>query len=596
MFSVTGSNATAAAAMQNYLRSFTSYPVPIVIPNRFIKLGYYNIQLSLCNFLKRCSEGTAFVVATSSVLPSVSVDGSLLRSIATSFVVACSGEIIKNNIVNTWSASVNNVVQGTLVSQSKSSTTFRLNSYTLTTGSVYTIKFSSQYTPSQKTAAISVQVSVVQGNLLAVLKKGSAFSIRVGQNTTLDASASYDEDISPALRNPFKFTYAWTCIRIRKLPTVASNCSLDMNAASASTPYLFLYAGANSIDTTSEFTITVSDATRSSTVSTSVQVLALTSPVLAVASPYTSKFNTVDKLKISANVRTKSTVTATWSVNDTSVDLATYLQTPRTQILTVSNGVDTLFQYNLALRPNALRTSAYLAFTLTCVSLDSKSFTASVVIITNGAPTPGVFTVSPDEGFSLTDPFKFVASLWQDDDLPLTYTFGFISNTVSKQFQSLQSQSQLSYGTFVLPVGADSRSYALTCAMQVFDSFGLNTTATVNVRSKVASGGSSTVSKFITSSLSGNVDPDQVQSVISTATSALNAVNCRYAPNCTSLNRVACARVEHTCGSCISGFIGSDGDGNDVCYSPTTVSNGRVVAQQLRSFDQAEWSNRNLQR
>jgi hypothetical protein len=219
--------------------------------------------------------------------------------------------------------------------------------------------------------------------------------------------------------------------------------------------------------------------------------------------------------------------------------------------------------------------------------LDSKAFASSVVVITNGAPLPGVFSVSPTSGVALTTPFGFSASLWQDDDLPLTYAFGFLSKSVSQAFQPLQAASQLTYGSFLLPIGSDSKQFALTCAAQIFDSFGLNTTTEMDV--SVTAGSSSALTAYLSSALSATADPEVVQSVLSTAGSELNTVKCRYAPNCANLNRFGCDKVENTCGSCLDGFVGDAGEGNNVCYNASTLSSARTkqATPMLRSAYQA---------
>lgn len=590
VFTVTGSNTTSAALMQTYLAQMTSFSPPIVVPASRLVPGFYNIQLELCNFLGACGQSTAFVAVTSTLIPSVGISGSLLRTVsrqqgleivASSFVSDCAGATAKTNLLNSWSVLKNNVLDVDVRTDSKSSTVFKLDAYTLSVSAAYTIKFSSQYLVSQRTSQISVQVYVAPGNLVAVLKRSGSFSIRQGQNTTLDASGSFDDDVRPALRTATGLTFAWSCIRT--LPTVNENCSFAFDNTMQSTPFLNVFAEIGSIGTTSSFTVTVSDAARSSTATATVSVLALTKPVVRLSSPYTGKFNTFDKLKLSGSIETKSTVTAVWSVNDTSVSLAEFLQTPISTTLTLptSNTVDTSFAYNLAMKPNALPVNTYLTFTLTTTLVNGDSVASSLVVITNSAPTPGIFSVDPILGVALTDPFVFAASLWQDDDLPLTYAFGFLSKTVSAAFQALQPRSELTYGTYLLPVGSDARNYALICAAQIFDSYEVNTTSLVQVQVTVAS--TTALQGYITSQLTSTTEPDVVQQVLSTASAALNTVNCKLANKCPDVNRFECSRVKNTCGSCYEGFLGDDGDGNTMCYDAENLRSRKLEQTNLRS-------------
>jgi hypothetical protein len=54
------------------------------------------------------------------------------------------------------------------------------------------------------------------------------------------------------------------------------------------------------------------------------------------------------------------------------------------------------------------------------------------------------------------------------------------------------------------------------------------------------------------------------------SSSAINRVNCTKAPDCVSLNRQGCSSKDHTCGKCLSGYIGEDGESNNMCI-PLTV-------------------------
>jgi hypothetical protein len=45
----------------------------------------------------------------------------------------------------------------------------------------------------------------------------------------------------------------------------------------------------------------------------------------------------------------------------------------------------------------------------------------------NSPPSSGNFSISPTKGYELTDPFQFAACSWEDDEIPLSYQFGFTS-------------------------------------------------------------------------------------------------------------------------------------------------------------------------
>lgn len=100
---------------------------------------------------------------------------------------------------------------------------------------------------------------------------------------------------------------------------------------------------------------------------------------------------------------------------------------------------------------------------------------ASIDVVTNEIPRPGVITVVPSAGMALDTDFTFAAISWADPDLPLTFTFAF--SDVFGTSLTLQSQSQLSFGRSQLPMGDENNNYRLRVAVVVYDSIGSNNSA-----------------------------------------------------------------------------------------------------------------------
>ena len=63
---------------------------------------------------------------------------------------------------------------------------------------------------------------------------------------------------------------------------------------------------------------------------------------------------------------------------------------------------------------------------------------------------------------------------------------------------------------------------------------------------------------------SGN-NIELTKQILSLSSSYLNTKNCSSAPNCTTLNRHECFSVDHTCGSCLAGYVGEEGASNHGC-------------------------------
>jgi hypothetical protein len=195
------------------------------------------------------------------------------------------------------------------------------------------------------------------------------------------------------------------------------------------------------------------------------------------------------------------------------------------------------------------------------------SASASLTVITNGAPLPGLINVLPSKGNELTTLFNFAASLWSDPDQPLTYQFGFQS-PVSLSNLVIVSRSEQTYASTTLPAGDLSRAGAVDCVLRVFDALGAYTDAQTTV-TVVPSAQSNLELLNLLRSGTGSVD--STKTVLAVASSVLNAVNCSAAPNCTSLNRNSCFRTSGQCGVCLAGFVGDAGDRNSPCILPNST-------------------------
>merc|ERR1711871_712422 len=68
-----------------------------------------------------------------------------------------------------------------------------------------------------------------------------------------------------------------------------------------------------------------------------------------------------------------------------------------------------------------------------------------------------------------------------------------------------------------------------------------------------------------------NSDRVAVSSVINAVSSALNVVNCTVPQPCASLNREPCLKVAKTCGVCLAGYLGVDGNANTLCSNPNVL-------------------------
>jgi len=151
-------------------------------------------------------------------------------------------------------------------------------------------------------------------------------------------------------------------------------------------------------------------------------------------------------------------------------------------------------------------------------------------VTTNGPPTPGLFTVSPSTGIELSDSFLFAASQWSDQELPLSYVFGFHSPSDYSLILSIRSLSEIAFASSTLPAGLATNGHTIVCVTKVYDSYDAYATATFNVTVQAIS---SDTDALLQEQLSNSVgSTDSMKQVLSLSSAVLNRSNCTA--NCTS--------------------------------------------------------------
>ena len=205
---------------------------------------------------------------------------------------------------------------------------------------------------------------------------------------------------------------------------------------------------------------------RSSQAEIVISISPADAPIVSVQYVTPKKINPLDKLKIMGTVgNVKSTaVNCTWSLDDASIHLLAVATTPTSVFLMPSKIQSVL---NFALSPASLRERATFTFTLSCLPQSSARITrSSLEVSTNGPPLAGEFIVMPERGIALNTSFMFLSSKWFDEDLPLSYHYGFVS---SDALITLQSRSEILYGNSTLPVGEALLNFRLQLFAQIFD-------------------------------------------------------------------------------------------------------------------------------
>jgi len=264
---------------------------------------------------------------------------------------------------------------------------------------------------------------------------------------------------------------------------------------------------------------------------------------------------------------------------------------------------------------NTLIAGMDFAFVLSCGMASGLSTQTYVGISTNSAPRPGTFAVTPSNGTEFLTAFVFTARSWVDDDLPLTFAFGFSLDGVAgspsasapEKVSLVTQRLELADARTQLPAGRVRHGHVVSTQVTVYDSLDASDVAyedvavTPMVFTDAGYGGSGggtvqneqerkseallSIAETSLSALSVDLsDMLAAQQLIATVSAALNTVNCTLtftidgggaaastiaSGNCSALNRRPCAETAHTCGGCMDEtFIGEAGDANSMCMAP----------------------------
>lgn len=568
-----------ATGINNFLSLNYTFSPPKAIPASLLVGGTtYSFTITLCNFLTACQSVTWQVVVTQStnLVPIVSITGSNVLSTYRNFPIvvnslaytqSCLGVISYANLKYTWSVALQGIgVFNASVARSISQnpSTFRLQPYVLPAGNTYTLTLMVTSTTNTPTIA-SVSIIVNRGSIYAVINGGSKRIVRTGVVSTIDASGSYDQDQNGVTGLATGLSFSWSCFQIS--PVFNSTCIQTLNfiGSSSNTDKLSIKPlDFGAVNTTSRVTVIFYDATRSSQAYTDIFIISTDFNTISITTPpqLLTSFPTNQQLTISASMKLISPCYAQWNVDDPKITLSQISVTSTTgQYFSAGPNIP----FNLRLAQNVLPQRSALLFSLSCGGVVS-----SVQVTTNGSPIPGLFDISPATGTELTTTFVLSASYWSDENLPITYQFGFIQSSTTL---IIQSRSATTYSSNTMPAGSTSNGNIVNCSLQVFNAYNASSFSfnTVIVAPLAVTDQQAQLATLIAASTaSGSIEAQKA--VLAVATSVINSVNCTLAPNCTALHRSACLKTAHTCSSCLGGYAGEEGDKNTMCVTTSEIS------------------------
>ena len=567
--------------------SLSDLSLPITIPSALVYAGYgYNIIVNVCNFLGACGRGSRYLaVGDVESVPVVAMASSKVLNVfryntlslsGSAFVHSCDGTVDSTDISLEWSIYSKGVLQTSAawVSASVDPTSYLLPKYSLSVGSTYEVVLKAQHEVSRKYSSTSSSISVQAGKLVAQVNVASEFGLRVSESVSVDAAASFDEDVFGASGLAANLAFNFQCERL--LPTYSRECGLDMVAAGSSLSVSVPGSNVSFVDYLFEITVFVSHNSDARTAQTSVQMTILPSLAAAISltSSVSTAMNPTTKLALLGTIDVPAGGVATWSVDDASVDLGVASLSPVEKTLTLADGASvSRLTVSLVVASNSLQEGSSYLFTLK-VSLNTGHTSSSAIVVkTTSPPLPGGFSVTPSTGVEMNTSFMFAAYTWEDVDLnlPLTYEFAAYSPLVG--YSVLRSRHPSTSTSSQLAAGQAASNYQYSVRVQVYDILDGRTSALHQVQVHPQS---NITDADLTSSLT-NVSATALRREIHIVSGVVNAVSCDGAGNCAQLHREDCASVANKCGSCLDGYYGESEAANSVCYpeSSSLVSSTR---------------------
>lgn len=583
---------TSLWLMQSFFHSdyilMPATPIPGTLMDKNVE---YTFQVTACNMFLLCASVTHTVTVLNDSTPLIGISGQSIREVYASDPVVlysevavqrhCWEDLTKIHTSVSWMVKRGNKILSDITSTAPNPTVFSIPAYTLTAGNTYLV-YATGYDDTTFVSAFNfVQIHVLTGSLRAVIAGASAQSISVGQTLALDATGSYDEDDRASHRLDFE----WSCFEFS--PAFSNECSsVTLSASNSSVFRVYAQVGNSSLMCSVRVTDEVDG--RSDSASVYIQIVPSSSSGWIVESSLSVGLdkrtvegqqafilNPQQALKVrssvtvsifassSANPMTVE-ITSKWSVRDAS-DVSRSFLTPtmyrnNCSIESTASQEFCSFSANLVLSGNVLLASTFYSF-----SLQSAASVSSLLIYTNSLPRPGSFLVNPMRGTELSTQFQFAAAYWQDDSLPLTFTFGY---SFDRGLQiDLNSRSEKCHVFTVLPC-VSRGGQSLPVFLTVFDDLGANNTVWKDISVlRNLSLTSTQLTTFMTRASESN-DLDRIQGALIVTGSMLASVNCSMALDCFErFHRLPCQWTSGTCGPCFnSSYWGVPGDSNSFCH------------------------------
>eukprot|EP01036_Dinobryon_divergens_P024036 gene24036-32447_t len=578
------SGSASANQITSYLNAnYKDITALVTVPINLFLPGYeYTLRLVLTNFFRRSSAGSiSFTVngignlvpaplvrmytPTQSYYRWQEIDIFAAVSFSKCGSLSNSGN---SSLLYTWKVYQGATYMAKFQSASVDARFFTIPPFVLSPSTVYTVSVvvslyrlgdSSRILSS---SVASVDIAMGSAGLVAKIKGGTSWTVGTTGTVILDASESYDMDYPDQ-----SLQYLWSCMSVS--PVYGGSCKMPSTGQSNA---LMSFA-ASLLDSQQEYNFTVSVYSASgkrAVASVLINVISASVPQISLfATPSASKYNTKDSLVLTGNISSSGQIsTAYWSCIDLST--SSFLKAVSTPVSGTFLPGDSAFQLSYSLQ--YLQPGLTYDFTLTANYLNSKTASSATISINiNKPPIGGSIRMNPITGIAFDTQFYFSTAGWIDDasDLPFSYQFAY---TVldSGEANIVKSFNAVPYVFSTIGQGLASQQNVVKCLVTVSDTnSGQSSSSTsVTVAPTLLSPGLVLQTQNAFTKAFSAKNSDAVLQTVNSVLGSANSVDCQVTTPCATLQRQPCMSTTRTCGPCLSGTIGFQGDSNTMCQVP----------------------------
>ena len=341
-------------------------------------------------------------------------------------------------------------------------------------------------------ATQSVIIQAIGTPLQARIRGGSKRVISLRDDLVLDGSVSRDPD-REASANPW---YEWTCQELSGAPCFIRNGTHSdqyvrfQAPSSASQGVLTVNNDTLEVNKTYKFIMDFYKGSRHASTETLVTIKAGNPPTVRIFSSFSTKDKTKEdtskRIVLRGYVRTHSRDTRIWL--ECAAGDESYIDVTAPGVLLTDHEIlkrrAGFHRVGIVFAKNALQEGLSYRFILHAQNADGSG-SSEVVITTNSPPSIGVLEAEYINNTALESEFTLSASTgWEDsvEDMPLLYTFGFISREGEEgKRQYLGVPLAEKEIVTKLPAGSADDGYNLTVFVEVSDIHGAKASTSIEV-------------------------------------------------------------------------------------------------------------------